>query len=49
MADIFFSFAGASLYSPDADFTCLDGSATFPFRYVNDDYCDCQVLNFNTL
>nr|CAH0098543.1 unnamed protein product [Daphnia galeata] len=36
------SLARASLYSPDADFTCLDGSATFPFRYVNDDYCDCQ-------
>ena len=28
-------------YSPRRDFTCLDGSATFPFELVNDDYCDC--------
>lgn len=29
------------LYSPDKDFTCLDGSLTIPFQQVNDDYCDC--------
>lgn len=29
------------LYSPDKDFTCLDGSLTIPFLQVNDDYCDC--------
>jgi len=32
----------ASFYNPSNDFTCLDGSATIPFKYVNDDYCDCQ-------
>ena len=36
-------FPGASLYNPDVDFTCFDGSAAIPFKYVNDDYCDCQV------
>ena len=30
-----------SLYAPDRDFQCLDGSLIIPFRYVNDDYCDC--------
>lgn len=30
-----------SLYVPGKNFTCLDGSATIPFDYVNDDYCDC--------
>ena len=30
-----------SFYVPGKDFTCLDGSATLPFEYVNDDYCDC--------
>lgn len=39
------SLEGASLYDPSKDFTCLDGSATIPFRFVNDDYCDCQVPN----
>uniref|UniRef100_T1IXY0 Glucosidase 2 subunit beta n=1 Tax=Strigamia maritima TaxID=126957 RepID=T1IXY0_STRMM len=29
------------LYDPGRDFTCLDGSFTIPFNYVNDDYCDC--------
>lgn len=28
-------------YNPDTDFTCLDGSKTISFSYVNDDYCDC--------
>jgi hypothetical protein len=32
----------ASLYPPDKDFTCFDGSQTIPFTHVNDDYCDCQ-------
>ncbi|XP_049816221.1 glucosidase 2 subunit beta isoform X2 [Schistocerca nitens] len=32
----------ASLYVPDKDFTCFDGSLTIPFAYVNDDYCDCE-------
>lgn len=30
-----------SLYSPDRDFQCFDGSLIVPYRYVNDDYCDC--------
>jgi len=32
----------ASFYNPNQDFSCLDGSATVPYKYVNDDYCDCQ-------
>lgn len=30
-----------SLYPPDRDFECLDGSRLIPFTKVNDDYCDC--------
>ena len=30
-----------SLYNPDRDFECLDGSRIIPFARVNDDYCDC--------
>lgn len=30
------------MYVPSKPFTCLDGSATIPFEFVNDDYCDCQ-------
>lgn len=30
-----------SLYRPDRDFECLDGSRLIPFTWVNDDYCDC--------
>ncbi|XP_066583587.1 glucosidase 2 subunit beta [Prorops nasuta] len=30
-----------SLYPPDRDFECLDGSLRIPFTRVNDDYCDC--------
>lgn len=30
-----------SFYDPLKDFTCIDGSHTVPFSYVNDDYCDC--------
>ncbi|XP_026759630.1 glucosidase 2 subunit beta [Galleria mellonella] len=35
------SLSKASLYSPNKDFTCFDGTVTLPFSYVNDDYCDC--------
>lgn len=35
------SLAKASLYAPNKDFTCFDGTVTIPFHYVNDDYCDC--------
>merc|ERR1712141_261679 len=35
------STAKLSFYVPGKDFTCLDGSVTLPFSYVNDDYCDC--------
>ncbi|XP_015115766.1 glucosidase 2 subunit beta [Diachasma alloeum] len=31
----------ASLYSPERDFECLDGSRKILFHRVNDDYCDC--------
>lgn len=30
-----------SLYRPDRDFECLDGSRLIPYTWVNDDYCDC--------
>lgn len=36
------SLSRLPLYSPDKDFTCLDGSRTIPFLQVNDDYCDCM-------
>ena len=36
------SMAKASLYQPADTFTCLDGSATIQFHYINDDYCDCE-------
>uniref|UniRef100_A0A1X7TLQ0 Glucosidase 2 subunit beta n=1 Tax=Amphimedon queenslandica TaxID=400682 RepID=A0A1X7TLQ0_AMPQE len=35
------SLEKASFYVPGKSFTCLDGSDTIPFKYVNDDYCDC--------
>uniref|UniRef100_A0A1B6D3J4 Glucosidase 2 subunit beta n=1 Tax=Clastoptera arizonana TaxID=38151 RepID=A0A1B6D3J4_9HEMI len=31
----------SSLYNPGIDFTCFDGTVTIPYKYVNDDYCDC--------
>ncbi len=31
-----------SMYIPSKPFTCLDGSSTIPFEFVNDDYCDCR-------
>lgn len=30
-----------SLYPPDRDFQCFDGSLLIPFSHVNDNYCDC--------
>lgn len=38
----FFQLPEASLYAPDKEFMCFDGSQTIPFTHVNDDYCDCQ-------
>lgn len=32
----------APLYNPETDFACFDGSLTIPFKYINDDYCDCK-------
>ena len=32
----------SSLYSPNKDFQCLDGSKILSFLKVNDDYCDCS-------
>lgn len=37
-----FIFAEAGFYVDDKDFTCLDGSGTISFSWVNDDYCDCK-------
>ncbi|CAF3677316.1 unnamed protein product [Adineta steineri] len=31
-----------SMYIPSKPFTCLDGSLTIPYEFVNDDYCDCK-------
>lgn len=33
---------GKAFYNPLKDFSCLDGSGTFVFQQVNDDYCDCD-------
>ncbi|CAF1068581.1 unnamed protein product [Adineta steineri] len=30
------------MYIPSKPFTCLDGSLTIPYEFVNDDYCDCK-------
>lgn len=35
------SLSRASLYNPEKDFKCFDGSLTIPFIQINDDYCDC--------
>jgi protein kinase C substrate 80K-H len=37
----YYLFTEASLFDPEKDFTCFDGSLSVPFLYVNDDYCDC--------
>ncbi|XP_039277826.1 glucosidase 2 subunit beta [Nilaparvata lugens] len=31
----------AVLYDASKDFTCFNGALTIPFKYVNDDFCDC--------
>lgn len=36
------SFLVLRKYVSSKSFTCFDGSATIPFEFVNDDYCDCQ-------
>lgn len=36
------SISKISLYNPEIDFACFDGSLTIPFKYVNDDFCDCK-------
>ncbi|XP_069125960.1 glucosidase 2 subunit beta-like isoform X1 [Argopecten irradians] len=35
--------SNASHYQPNSEnvFVCIDGSQSFPYTYVNDDYCDC--------
>ncbi|KAB0801910.1 hypothetical protein PPYR_04096 [Photinus pyralis] len=35
------SLSRASLYNPEKDFKCFDGSLIIPFTQINDDYCDC--------
>ncbi|KAL3868940.1 hypothetical protein ACJMK2_041691 [Sinanodonta woodiana] len=36
------SISMTSFYNPEKPFRCLDGLASMPFEYVNDDYCDCS-------
>lgn len=31
----------SSLFTPDKDYQCFDGSLVIPYAWVNDDYCDC--------
>uniref|UniRef100_A0A8V5GYF0 Glucosidase 2 subunit beta n=1 Tax=Melopsittacus undulatus TaxID=13146 RepID=A0A8V5GYF0_MELUD len=35
------SLSNLHFYEASKPFTCLDGSATIDFAWVNDDYCDC--------
>ena len=39
----------ASMYNPNQDFKCFDGSNVIPFNHINDDYCDCQVRRHRIL
>ena len=32
----------SSFYVSGNPFTCLSGTDTIPFEYINDDYCDCE-------
>lgn len=36
------SLSNHHFYEASKPFTCLDGSATIAFAWVNDDYCDCR-------
>uniref|UniRef100_A0A452GF70 Glucosidase II beta subunit N-terminal domain-containing protein n=1 Tax=Gopherus agassizii TaxID=38772 RepID=A0A452GF70_9SAUR len=36
------SLTNHHFYEESKPFTCLDGSSTIAFEWVNDDYCDCQ-------
>uniref|UniRef100_A0A8C3XLH8 Protein kinase C substrate 80K-H n=1 Tax=Chelydra serpentina TaxID=8475 RepID=A0A8C3XLH8_CHESE len=36
------SLTNHHFYEESKPFTCLDGSSTIAFDWVNDDYCDCQ-------
>ncbi|KAM9514161.1 glucosidase 2 subunit beta isoform 1-T4 [Guaruba guarouba] len=36
------SLSNHHFYEASKPFTCLDGSATIDFAWVNDDYCDCR-------
>ncbi|VDD92094.1 unnamed protein product [Enterobius vermicularis] len=38
---LFLFFFVSPLYNTGEQFTCFDGSKTFSFAKVNDDYCDC--------
>lgn len=36
------SLSKASFYQGSDTFHCFDGAESYPFTYVNDDYCDCS-------
>ncbi|XP_052523132.1 mucin-5AC-like, partial [Tympanuchus pallidicinctus] len=36
------SLSNHHFYEESQPFTCLDGSSTIAFKWVNDDYCDCR-------
>lgn len=36
------SLSNHHFYEESKPFTCLDGSSTIAFEWVNDDYCDCR-------